>query len=140
MRPLAASIAVALALAPLACVDPTPIIVPPPEAGSPAADASVDGGFDLAACTACLMAPDMPGPGCADEVNACQAKTTCADAIDCLTETNCYGRTSASFIQCAIPCADEAGLSIGGGASYTAAIGLFGCIANGVCAPKCIVK
>jgi|HubBroStandDraft_2_1064218.scaffolds.fasta_scaffold418328_2 hypothetical protein len=126
-------VASALALAMPAC-NPALYVVTG-DAGAAPVDARTDAvGFDLATCLACLETPDAPGPGCETEYDACQADPTCAELWACILAVNCVGGSTATFITCALPCANEAG-GIPPGASP-----LFECLANDACAPVCVAK
>jgi hypothetical protein len=135
MRHLTLSIALVVGCP--ACVDPTPIVVPISDAGVASRDSSVDGGFDLAACTACLT--NDSDAGCGAIIGECQMDPTCASAFECSMTTDCYGQSAAAFIQCGLPCANEAGLSIGS-PGYANAVQFFACVTAGACKSKCIVE
>jgi hypothetical protein len=117
------------ALAAEACDDPSFIAVEAPEAGAAAKkDAGGEGGFDVAACQACLNAPDMPGPGCQTEIQACEALTDCAPLLPCSAAMNCYGLTQAGFINCGLPCGTASDISAAMGPGFTAAVAYFMCV------------
>lgn len=45
-------------------------------------------------CQQCLEAPNQPGPGCANELAACQANALCADHLVCLEQQGCTALTT----------------------------------------------
>jgi hypothetical protein len=135
MRSTQALVLLAFALAVGACDDPTPLVV---DSGpSPVADATAESGFDLAACEACLMAPDKPGPGCQNEIVACEANAQCASLQACSKAMHCLGQTATGYLNCDLPCTGDGGLAIGSGPGYTAAAGVFMCV-TGACSHACL--
>jgi hypothetical protein len=123
----------ALALAMPAC-NPSVYIVSD-DAGAAPSDARSDVAVaDPATCVPCVNAPDKPGPGCDTEYAACEADATCNGLWQCVLASGCIGGPPASFISCALPCANEAG------GIPSAAAGLFECLANGACSSVCVTK
>jgi hypothetical protein len=145
-------LATALVLLAVACLDMSPIIVenPPvmrPDIYVPRPDVEVPDGADAAAfdvdlrppCQMCLESPDQPGPGCAQEVAACNAIPQCAVTYACVVSSGClYLPTRAELAQCAIPCLQEAGITSMNTPAGMAAYNLTVCgfmICTKVCGP-----
>lgn len=123
-----------------ACDDP-PIVTGAADAElTIAADATVEGGFNLSACEACVASPDVPGPGCGTENSACVADPACNGMIACAFGTGCVGGPAAKFITCALPCAVEAGALDDDSPAIALASPLFQCLVNGACAAVCLVN
>lgn len=97
----------ALAIEGAACLDTSPITVTVDAAPPPIVDALEEA---QAGCYQCLHAPNQPGPGCGNEIAACEADKACKDSIDCTFEDGCWNLgTPAALIQCGLPCAERAG-------------------------------
>lgn len=88
----------------IACVDTTPIEVP---------SAALDGGADAnGACLACIESPNAPGPGCADELAACDQYALCTSTGQCAIASHCYDAPSiADFASCSVECGEEIGIA-----------------------------
>jgi hypothetical protein len=115
----AASIAIAIAAVLAACLDVTPITVVPvePDADVPPPPPPIDAGPDApdvdprTDCQKCIETPDMPGPGCGDELAICLGDPKCRDTYDCMIRRNCLARANQQLIiLCGLPCAAEAGI------------------------------
>ena len=131
-----------------ACLDATPVTVSNeetiPDGAPPSADVQPgDGGTDReaeaapSACDLCLHAPDTPGPGCADELAACQANPECGRAIACALGQGCFDMGStAALVVCGLPCAAEAGIVTFTDPATTLAFNVFQC-AGTTCATAC---
>jgi hypothetical protein len=146
MRILATSFLVfalvpAVAIASAGCDDPSLITVEAPDgSGVPVAEAGAEGGgFDLAACEACFMAPDTPGPGCATEWAGCHALSDCDADFTCIEAAGCFGRPLASFITCGSTACSSSGLA-SGTPGYTAIVNLFECITMNACTKACFTQ
>jgi hypothetical protein len=127
----------AAALACASCDDPSLITVETPDgSGVFAGDARADAtAFDLAACEACFMAPDTPGPGCATEWATCNTPgSLCGADFMCLETTGCFGKPESSFISCGLPCSNSL---TSGSSDYTAIVDLFECITKNACNAMC---
>jgi hypothetical protein len=119
------------------CDDPSLITVETPDgSGAPVGDARTDApAFDLAACKACFMAPDTPGPGCATEWAICDADgSLCGTDFRCLETTGCFGKPESSFISCGLACSTSLNSA---SADYTAIVNLFECISKNACNGLC---
>lgn len=90
------------------CVDLTPVTVP--DAATPQ-DAEMEKDLDRhALCRLCIAAPNLPGPGCGNQLDACQATDRCREIYDCVYASGCFaGANRNEVISCGIPCASEAG-------------------------------
>ena len=109
----------------VACLDMSPVIVetPPtmrPDIYIPLPDVDIPDGADAAAfdvdlrppCQRCLESPDQPGPGCAQEIAACEANPQCAQVYACVIYSGClYLASRSALANCAIPCLQEAGVT-----------------------------
>jgi len=115
-----ASFFVALALAatmssclevPIIHVEPEPTDAGDAEASRPpVTDASADAPNS---CYACVKAPSVPGYGCGNEWDACEADPQCAGTMECAIPLGCLALPDqSSIINCGIPCAREAGLDV----------------------------
>jgi hypothetical protein len=101
-------------------------------------DASDDGGTDpLAACRACMTAPDEPGPGCQSVVNACQQNPKCSGIIDCGFELQCIGGSKRAIFACGLPCVARVGVLTPDDPTLLLAANFFQCVANGPCGDIC---
>ena len=139
--PVTSLLVLAVAVAAAGCDDPSLITVEAPDgSGAPAVDGGADGAsFDLAACEACFMAPDMPGPGCGTEWAACQAQSDCNTDITCIEASGCFGRTQSGFITCGTTCSSTTSLSVGT-PGYTAIVDFFECVSMSACGKKCFAQ
>jgi hypothetical protein len=126
----------ALALGVLSACDP-PINVVVAEAGAPKIDGAAEGGSVVRACISCLETPDEAGPGCGTEYAACTANAECAAMIACTFTAGCYSGSSSLYVDCALPCAMEAGALSGTDPVLKLASPLFNCIVGGACTPSC---
>lgn len=133
-----AAIAVAVAL--VACLDPTPYVLPaspaadagppPPDSGDAEADA-------VPPCEACLHAPSAPGPGCGDVIAICVDDAKCNAALACASSDGCFERGSLSqLISCGLPCATDAGILAQNDPALEKAYRVFQC-AGSACAAPC---
>jgi hypothetical protein len=117
----------------VACLDVPLIHVDEPEAGPPIADASTDGSRP---CESCLRASSNPGPGCAQQFDACFNEPTCRATMECAIALGCPElQEPGKVIDCGNPCAVEAGLNPTTGA-INILIDLLGC-ATTICGPIC---
>jgi hypothetical protein len=139
--PATSVLALAAAIAAAGCDDPSLITVEVPDgSGMPATDAAKEGGgFDLAGCEACFMAPDTPGPGCGTEWAACQAQPDCATSFMCIESSGCFGLAQTAFIMCGVGCSSSVNLTEGTPA-YNAIVDLFECITMSACDKVCFAK
>jgi hypothetical protein len=137
--PATSLLALAIAIAAAGCDDPSLIVVEVPDgAGAPVTEAGADGGgFDLAACEACFMAPDTPGPGCGTEYAACQQLSTCGADVTCLESSGCFGRPQSAFISCGLGCSGDLA---SGSPAYTAIVDFFECVSTSACGAMCFTK
>ena len=84
-------------------------------------------------CRECVEAPNVPGPGCNDQVAACKASPKCAQLYECLYTAGCWVfDVRKDFILCGLPCAIEAGVIAETDPEAVLAIGVVECAA-----PKC---
>lgn len=112
---LACSTAIA-GIAAAACLDLTPIYVAPPDAAPPPPP-PIDAGPDAPdvdirpSCQKCIETPDVPGPGCSDELAACLADPVCRSSYECILFNGCLTKgTRQKVIICGLPCAEDAGI------------------------------
>jgi hypothetical protein len=97
---LAASLACTAALVASACLDVTPIVVPPKEAGS------VDGG-----CTLCLERPASE-QGCREVLDRCRADLGCQPVLACVEALGCFDLPAIDDkLNCGLPCIQDAGIT-----------------------------
>jgi hypothetical protein len=122
-----------------ACDPPINTLVAPEAGAASVIDAGVEGGFRLAACKECIEPPDT-GPGCRTEYAACSANAECTAMIACTFTAGCYGGPSSLYINCALPCAMEAGAFAANDPVLALASPLFNCIVGGACTPTCFAK
>src|SRR5262245_38914596 len=80
------------------CLDPDPVVVD-----------RTDRVTASEACLKCLITPNIPGPGCADEVAACRAAQSCNRGYDCTFQRGCIGGTVKQFVACLPACSLLAG-------------------------------
>jgi hypothetical protein len=117
-----------------ACLDPSPFVVSP-------RDSSVETSSDeTAACLRCLHASDQPGPGCAEEVERCQANPSCANLLVCARVQGCFrGAPQAAILQRGLPCISEAGIAFSDDPALDIAEAVFACLVSS-CAPACVTE
>jgi hypothetical protein len=127
-------------LAVSACADPSITLSVADADGGPPRDAGGEGGFDLAACQACMAKPDKPGPGCKTEYDPCIASSKCDGVLTCIYGKGCFGGKSSQFLTCGIPCVMEAGILTNNDPALTTSTNLFECVVNGECAPDCVTQ
>ena len=85
----------------LSCLDVTPIVVPPRDAGLLAE----------ASCTTCLELPNDQH-GCKDTLDRCRADPRCAPVLACVELASCFDRPILDDkLNCGLPCAQEAGIT-----------------------------
>ncbi|HEX7671832.1 MAG TPA: hypothetical protein VF395_19695 [Polyangiaceae bacterium] len=131
-RPLTSAL---IALVVTACTGIDPVIVKPKSSPQPAAD----GGGDVAAlpplCTPCLQAPDLPGPGCADEVKACDDDPKCKAQQACYAEQCGWARAPSDVFACGSQCFAGLGVATADPASLLS-YRIYLC-STGACKPIC---
>jgi hypothetical protein len=100
--------------------------------------AALDGDGDGAlGCYQCIEAPDDPGPGCGTEYAACAAQPKCDAILKCVFATGCfYLASTKDFINCAIPCAADAGVTSTDDPIVLLGLNVAYC-ADRVCRPYC---
>ncbi len=90
-----------LTLVASACLDVTPVVLPPKDAAF-AGDGS---------CTACLELPAAQH-GCDDQLSACRQDPGCAPVLTCIQTLDCFDRPSIDEkLTCGAPCIQEAGIT-----------------------------
>ena len=139
---LASSTALAGAAA-VACLDLTPIYVAPPDAAPPPPP-PVDAGPDAPdvdqrpSCQKCIESPDVPGPGCSDELTACLGDPTCKSSYECILAAGCLTKGSRQkVILCGLPCAEEAGIVSQSEDAAVEILNVANC-ASKACQPSCL--
>ena len=124
----------------VACLDATPYTMPPPTNDGGATrtiDAAEDADAAMTTCRACLGAPDAPGPGCGDELAACQADPKCGAALACALADGCFDRGSlGQLVVCGLPCAKAAGIVSNDDPAVTQAFNFLHC-AGTTCVTPC---
>lgn len=99
----------------IGCVDVTPIVLddqsdaqkPDVEGGAPETDSDA-----ASSCISCIEAPNVPGPGCRDQVTACKVDIKCGFTYFCAKENGCFDKPNRTEeISCALPCAEKYGIS-----------------------------
>jgi hypothetical protein len=90
---------VAMSLA--ACLDLTPSVI------EKATDDAAPG--TTLECLQCLSAPNVPGPGCGDQLVACQMVPICSRGMECTFRQGCYGLQIDELPICFRACADLVG-------------------------------
>ena len=139
-RTFAAALSACVGILLVACLDATPYTMPPPAndgGANPTIDAAEDGDAATTTCRACLGAPDAPGPGCGDELAACQADPKCGAALACALADGCFDRGSlGQLVVCGLPCAKAAGIVSNDDPALTQAFDLFHC-AGTTCVTPC---
>ena len=108
------------------CLDFSPIVV------ASAPDSGTTG--DL--CAACYRAANQPGPGCANEVAACNAIDRCKQAFECSEVKGCYRGSKENLVSCGTPCAAEAGVVTVDDPAIVAGTRFYACIL-GPCRQAC---
>lgn len=111
-----------------ACADTTPVLVIDERNDASTLDAP-EASSALTACLQCLTTPDNPGPGCADEIAACEANAKCKITLECAVRKECFLAPSREdLINCGTACTDEAGIKTESDPSVALAASLDGCI------------
>lgn len=110
-----------------ACVDTTPVTV--------FEDASVwdvsHEGDGMTPCMQCVTGSGDAGGGCGAEWQACLANATCSMAILCAQQTGCFDSIAGvGFIQCALPCAQDAGMVDPSNPAFGLGFTFFDCFAS----------
>jgi hypothetical protein len=101
-------------------------------------DAGADAGTGpQQACSACMAAPDEPGPGCETAFLACKGNEKCNIIIQCGFERECFQGSRKGFLTCGLPCVTAGGVLTGDDPVLTLASTLFQCLANGPCGDIC---
>ena len=90
-----------------------------------------------AACLKCLTTPDVPGPGCADEVAACRVAQTCSRGYDCQFQRGCVGGTIKTFTACLPGCTLAAGFTSPDDPGRIAGLRIYECLTRGACSNLC---
>ncbi len=108
------------------CLDPQPL----PFSSSTNATAS-------AACLKCLGTPDVPGPGCADEIAACRGTPTCSRSYDCSLQRGCIGGAVSALVACLPECTRAAGIQGSDDPGRITGLAVYECITRGACASLC---
>jgi hypothetical protein len=119
-----------------ACDPPINVVVAE-AGGAHEIDGGAEGGSNVTACKACLETPDEAGPGCGSEYTVCTANAECAAMIACTFAAGCYKGSPSLYVNCALPCAMEAGALSGMDPVLKLASPLFNCIVGGACTPSC---
>jgi hypothetical protein len=121
-----AALLVVFAVAPLtACIDPEPVVVVETKVTpSPA-------------CLACLTTPDVPGPGCGDEITTCKMWPTCSRSYDCALQGGCIGGPVKTLVACLPACTRAAGFESLNDPGRTAGLRVFECLTRAGCASSC---
>jgi hypothetical protein len=123
----------------IACVDTSPVVVSNDGGGIIVPDdASLSDVVDpFPACSACIAAPDDPGPGCGKELKACFDTDPCMFIYDCAYANGCvFKKTHDESVSCAIPCAAQ--LKNAFDEALKAALALTACF-HKVCGTECEV-
>jgi hypothetical protein len=115
-----------LAAGSVGCLDPEPVNVE-----------RKDQVTASAACLKCLSTPDVPGPGCADEVAACRAAQTCSRGYDCSFQRGCVGGTIKTFVACLPACTLAAGFMSQDDPGRIAGLRIYECLTRGGCSSVC---
>jgi len=101
-------------------------------------DASDDSGIgSQAACLACLIAPEEPGPGCQTASTACRQNEKCSIFIDCGFEQQCFKGSKRAVFACGQPCLARVGALTPEDPALLLASNFFQCAANGPCGDIC---
>jgi hypothetical protein len=108
------------------CIDPEPIVVD-----------RTDQVMASAECLKCVSTPDVPGPGCADEVAACRAAETCSRGYDCTFQRGCVGGTVKTFVACLPACTILAGFKSQDDPGREAGLRIYECLTRGGCSSVC---
>lgn len=108
------------------CLDVAPIVVA----------SSSNASSQSRACAACYAAPDVPGPGCSDELTACYADEKCNEAFLCSVHRGCFQGATEELIKCGTECATEAGFTSLDDKAYALANTFYTCLL-GPCKDAC---
>jgi hypothetical protein len=123
---LAIGFAIVLVRAAAACLDVTPLYVPPREASV----------LDGAPCLTCLLKPNSD-KGCADEIMGCEADSRCKTVYDCMVIDSCLERpVFDDKIACTLPCLTEAGIVSTQDPTVSVLLNIVKCGENG-CGTEC---
>lgn len=87
-------------------------------------------------CAACYVTPDVPGPGCGNEVTACYAEPKCKKAFQCSVERGCFQGARERLITCGQECASQAGFTSLADNAYLLASSVYTCLL-GPCKDAC---
>jgi len=108
------------------CLDPEPVVIE-----------RTDQVMASAACLKCVSTPDVPGPGCADEVAACRTADTCSRGYDCTFQRGCVGGTVKTFVACLPACTLLAGFKSQDDPGREAGLRIYECLTRGGCSSVC---
>ena len=112
------------------CIDTTPVIVlnGDEDGGVPTV---ADAATVLEACMHCVNTPDVPGPGCLDEISACRENSLCAAILVCAAADLCFvAATREEEIRCGSRCADKVGIGSSNDPAIVLGTALDVCIRN----------
>ncbi len=99
---LAALVVAAGSLVASACIDTTPITLPPKDAAF----------LGDASCTSCLELPHEQH-GCLDILGNCRSDPACGEVLACIEALRCFDRSAIDDkLNCGVPCITEAGITI----------------------------
>jgi hypothetical protein len=115
-----------LAAASAGCLDPEPVSIERKELVTASPE-----------CLKCLVTPDVPGPGCADEVTACKAAQTCSRGYDCTFQRGCVGGSVKTFVACLPGCTILAGFKSQDDPGRIAGLRIYECLTRGGCSSVC---
>jgi hypothetical protein len=118
-------LAFAIAASFAGCLDPEPVVV---------VETKVT---PSAACLACLTTPDVPGPGCGDEIAYCLKWPTCHRSYDCSLQGGCIGGAVKLLVGCLPACTRAAGFDSVNDPGREAGLSVFQCLTRGGCASVC---
>jgi hypothetical protein len=90
-----------------------------------------------AECLQCLNTPDVPGPGCGDEITACKAVPTCNRSYECSLASQCIGGSIQVLVACLPGCTDDAGFTGPDDPGRLTGYNVFTCITHGACGKVC---
>jgi hypothetical protein len=110
-----------------ACLDLTPVVLPPPEGGSDEAQEI---------CRACLYTADDPGPGCGSEMAPCDLDSKCKAILACTFERHCYGGDTKSYLACSPACQQI--VSRQDDPVIALVLPIYQCVSGGACASACV--
>ncbi len=108
------------------CVDPEPVVVSSPGRATPSAE-----------CLKCMATPDLPGPGCGDEIAKCFSAVTCHRSYDCSIEKGCIGGEVQQLVACLPACTIAAGFMSLDDPGRDYGLRVYECITRGACSSKC---